>query len=128
MEFADSMRNLYEKSGLDFRYSLPFVPSKLLANALWPYSWVSMLPIALREAGFSEILMTENVFRPSLVQLCTNTYLYTCQGKLEGIERRIGQGNLTHSHQQTLRKLVEARASGIVYNWGPTSVLAQKPF
>lgn len=72
----------------------------------------------------------ERHFAPGLIQVGTNTYLMALKEIPNGIKRT---GSCTdHALLQTCEKgldrLVTLRSDGLVYNWRPVSLLAQKPY
>lgn len=72
----------------------------------------------------------ENPFAPGLIQIGTNTYLMALKEILAGIKRTgsCTDHTLFQSCEKGLDKLITSRTDGLVYNWGPVSLLAQKPY
>lgn len=85
-----------------------------------------MLPALLDKENFMVLMQKQDVFKPTLRQLGTNTYLLGIKELIAGIKRRIGEfESSTYPYEDTLGKLLEDHTSGVIYNWGPVSILAQ---
>lgn len=89
-------------------------------------SWVTILPEILRDEKFSILKLQEDTLPPSLRQLGTNTYLLALQEIIRGIRSRLAlPKESTYPYERALAELLNQHTSGIIYNWGPTFVLAQ---
>ncbi|KAJ2968170.1 hypothetical protein NQ176_g9310 [Zarea fungicola] len=106
-EFETHINSLFKEAGLD-------------------YSWVTILPEILRDEKFSILKLQEDTLPPSLRQLGTNTYLLALQEIIRGIRSRLAlPKESTYPYERALAELLNQHTSGIIYNWGPTFVLAQ---
>ncbi|KAM0330206.1 hypothetical protein ACHAQA_004380 [Verticillium albo-atrum] len=92
-------------------------------------AWVGKLPKSLEQGSFLTRDQKIQTFPPSLTQLCTNTYLMALTEIFGGIKKSDNGDLAPHiaSCENTLAQLMGESNQGLVYNWGPTSVLAQKP-
>lgn len=92
-------------------------------------SWVSDLPNRFREDVDLQVHdLHSGRFQPALVQLCTNTYLMALREILQGVKRRLAQDLLLSISELelTLYDLSGENTDGMVYNWTPVSLIAQK--
>lgn len=90
--------------------------------------WVSELPTRLALQGF-EIKQAGNTpFEWDLKQLCTSTYLMALAEIFQGIQRNCPEGPsiVTTEHDKALHRLIRQCRNGMIYNWTPVTVLAQK--
>ncbi|RTE84019.1 hypothetical protein BHE90_001457 [Fusarium euwallaceae] len=111
-------------AGKDFEVQV----NKLFVFAGLDYSWVTHLPLSLASYGMTIIEHKERQFSPGLIQIGTNTYLMALREILAGIKRTSSCTDhaLLQTCEKGLDELVASRADGLVYNWGPVSLLAQK--
>lgn len=89
---------------------------------------MSDLPNRLRESEFRVLQSDFGHFQDYQVQLCTDTYLLALREILQGIRRRIAHDLLPSVREQevALDRLFSQNTGGVIYNWSPVSVLAQK--
>ncbi|WAO96185.1 Methyltransf-12 domain-containing protein [Fusarium falciforme] len=112
-------------AGKDFEAQV----NKLFVSAGLDYSWVTHLSSSLSSSGMTIIEHKEHPFAPGLIQIGTNTYLMALKEILAGIKRTgsCTDHTLLQTCEEGLDKLITSRTDGLVYNWGPVSLLAQKP-
>ncbi|KAF5979421.1 methyltransferase [Fusarium coicis] len=103
--------------------------NKLFTVAGIDYSWVSSLKASLESCGMVSIEHLQCRFKPGLIQMCTNTYLMALKEIFDGIKRTssISGSSEIEACDVLLDKLICSRTDGMVYNWGPVSLLARKP-
>ncbi|RDA94322.1 hypothetical protein CP533_3771 [Ophiocordyceps camponoti-saundersi (nom. inval.)] len=109
-EHERELQTVFEESGID-------------------HGCIQTLSASLQREQFAIIREDRNVFQDFTSQLGTKTYLLALKEILEGVKRRwegdeTGQ-RLAMRGQQSLTKLTSAYSNGLVYNWGPVSILAQ---
>ncbi|KAF4513172.1 hypothetical protein G6O67_000475 [Ophiocordyceps sinensis] len=111
-DFEKSMNALFMKSGVD-------------------YSWVHALPATLRRENVVVLHADQEAFSTSAVHLCTKLYLLALEEIIEGITATLsedeGQEGLRMAHEcrKTLKQLISRCNLGLVYNWGPVSIVAK---
>lgn len=91
-------------------------------------SWVSRLPDSIRQADLRIIETERKTFDNDLKHLCTNTYLLALREILQGVKGILGSQTLLSVTELELHlyHLTLERTDGIVYNWSPVTLLAQK--
>lgn len=103
-----------------------------IANSAVTNSWVPLLPVSLERERLNIVEVERSVFKGLTAQLCTNTYLLALREIVHGIT--ITSANtegrrefLTSQCEHVLNQLLSRYNAGLVYNWGPVSILAQLP-
>ncbi|KUJ22215.1 uncharacterized protein LY89DRAFT_576533, partial [Mollisia scopiformis] len=101
---------------------------EILKQAGLQYEWVSDLPNRFPLQGFNVIEAGHTKFEYDLKQLCTSTYLMALAEILQGIERNSAgrQSISVQEHVKALYRLFPQSRNGMIYNWNPVTVLAQK--
>lgn len=137
-DFEKSMNALFMKSGVDYRYvhadetrGTPCHSSLRMLILVAGKSWVHALPATLRRENVVVLHADQEAFSTSAVHLCTKLYLLALEEIIEGITATLseneGQEGLRMAHEcrKTLKQLISRCNLGLVYNWGPVSIVAK---
>lgn len=94
------------------------------------FSWLGEMDKHARDANLEVIDFRSGFFRPSLVPLCTNTYLTGHFELIQGIPKLNDRHPSIPSQEETQRMLLRVfweSKKGAVYHWPPVTLLARKP-
>lgn len=91
-------------------------------------SWIGTLEHHARNHGLLVLDGGEDIFSPSFIPLCTNTYLSGHVELFQAVDK-LGHGRFPSQSecQRALNALVIAVRNGAKYHWPPVTLLAQVP-
>lgn len=131
-KFGSLMERFYEASHIKFAYVVtPKVKLIFQPPNHNCHSWLGSLDQRARELGWEVIEFKSNALPPSLIPLCTNTYLTGHFELFRAVRRLNNQGSLLPDEedcQQLLLSLFTDTKKGALYHWMPLTLLARKPF
>ncbi|KFZ09187.1 hypothetical protein V501_05678 [Pseudogymnoascus sp. VKM F-4519 (FW-2642)] len=94
------------------------------------FNWVGEIDKHAEAVGLEVIDYATSAFRPSLVSLCTNTYLTGHVELLQAIPKLKGR-QLSILNEKECRQLLfdlfAETKKGAIYHWPPVTLLARKP-
>ncbi|RCI14843.1 hypothetical protein L249_6708 [Ophiocordyceps polyrhachis-furcata BCC 54312] len=119
-EYGEELIDVLQAFGIDYSRTAD-LGSKI--------SWTKTLSASLQRENLSIIKEKQDVFQKFTTQLCTKTYLLAMKEILEGIKQTRNEKEtaeqLAMRGEEALARLTSEYYKGLIYNWGPVSILGQ---